>query len=379
MRVLLLIGAVSAVVTFGFSFAIYRLAMRFKLYPAIRERDVHTRPTPRLGGIAMFLGIAVGFGGAFVVARYSPLIQAVLADPRPVFAILGAGLLIVVLGTLDDFLDLDWMTKLAGQFAAAGLVAWLGVQLLSLPIGGIVVGSSLASVIITIFVIVLVMNAINFIDGLDGLVVGVALIGNVVFLVYTYSITVRTSPQNYFSLASFITVILIGACIGFLPFNWHPARMFMGDSGALLVGLLMATSAIAVTGQFGPSVLIQNVGRTQLLSAFLPIVLPFVILIVPFLDFVLAVVRRVSAGRSPFTADRKHLHHRLLDLGHTHLQAVFIFYAWTAVVSVGFLLFSFAPTVPSWVGIVFLVVGFAVCAVITLAPRLRRNTKEEAL
>jgi UDP-GlcNAc:undecaprenyl-phosphate GlcNAc-1-phosphate transferase len=195
-----------------------------------------------------------------------------------------------------------------------------------------------------------------------------------VFLVYTYSITVRTSPMNYFSLASVITAILIGACVGFLPLNWHPARMFMGDAGALLIGLLMSASAVAVTGQFDPSTLQHVVGRAHLLSAFLPIVLPLAVLIVPFLDFGLAVVRRVNAGRSPMAADRKHLHHRLLDMGHSHFHAVLIFYAWTAVISIGMLLFSFSPVVPVWVAIAFVIVGLVVCTVVTLAPLGRRRT-----
>jgi UDP-GlcNAc:undecaprenyl-phosphate GlcNAc-1-phosphate transferase len=252
-------------------------------------------------------------------------------------------------------------------------VAWSGVQVLSLPIGGLTVWSPLTSVIITVIVMVLTMNAINFIDGLDGLVVGVALIANCVFLIYTYSITVRTSPLNYFSLASVLTAILIGACVGFLPLNWHPAKMFMGDAGALLIGLLMSASAVAVTGQFDEGTLQNVVGRTHLVSAFLPIVLPLAVLIVPFLDFGLAVVRRMNAGRSPFAADRKHLHHRLLDMGHSHFHAVLIFYAWTAVISVAMLLFSFTPYVPLWVAIAFIAVGAVACTVVTLAPLGRRR------
>lgn len=376
MTLLICLGLLTALVTFGLSLLVYRFAMRFKLYPAIRARDVHRRPTPRLGGVAMFLGILVAFGVAFVVASHFPLLSVVFADPTPVYAILGAGLLIVVIGVIDDLIDLDWMTKLAGQFVAAGLVAWLGVQVLSLPIGGLTVGSPLMSVVFTIIAIVVVMNAINFIDGLDGLVTGVALIANCVFLIYTYSITVKASPLNYFSLASVITVILIGACLGFLPLNWHPAKMFMGDAGALLIGLLMATSAIAVTGQFQPEVLQATVGRTHLVTAFLPIILPLAVLVVPFLDFGLAVVRRVSAGKSPFSADRKHLHHRLLDMGHSHLHAVLIFYGWTTVVAVGMLLFSFSPTVPVWVAIAFIVVGLIVCTAVTLAPIGRRKAAE---
>jgi UDP-GlcNAc:undecaprenyl-phosphate GlcNAc-1-phosphate transferase len=358
MRFYLLVAAVSAVVTFGLALVIYKLSHRYRLYPSIRERDVHTRPTPRLGGIAMFLGVVIAIGVASQISWF----RLVFAEPGKVWAILGAALIILLIGVADDIWDLDWLTKLAGQIIAAFLLAWQGVQIVSLPIGGLTIGSSGMSLVITILAVVLVMNAINFIDGLDGLVAGVALIANGVFFIYSYLLAQDTSPTDYFNLASLITAVLIGACAGFLPLNFHPAKLFMGDAGALLVGLLMATSAIAVTGQVDPA----QLGRSQLLPAFLPILLPFAILIVPLLDFGLAVFRRLRAGKSPFSADRKHLHHRLLDMGHSHLQAVLIFYAWTTVISVGCLLLFVLQ--PYWLAFVFLGVGIVVCAAVTLAP-----------
>ncbi|MFB2581811.1 MraY family glycosyltransferase [Herbiconiux sp. P15] len=358
MRFYLLVALVSAVVTFGLAFVIYRLSNKFRLYPKIRERDVHTRPTPRLGGIAMFLGVVIAIGVASQISWF----RLVFAEPGKVWAILGAALIIVLIGVADDIWDLDWLTKLAGQIIAAFLLAWQGVQIVSLPIGGLTIGSSGMSLVITILAVVLVMNAINFIDGLDGLVAGVALIANGVFFIYSYLLAQDTSPTDYFNLASLITAVLIGACAGFLPLNFHPAKLFMGDAGALLVGLLMATSAIAVTGQIDPA----QLGRSQLLPAFLPILLPFAILVIPLLDFGLAIFRRLRAGKSPFSADRKHLHHRLLDMGHSHLQAVLIFYAWTTVVSVGCLLLFVLQ--PYWLAFIFLGVGIVVCTVVTLAP-----------
>lgn len=374
MTLLLALALISAVITFGMSLVVYKLSLKYRLYPKIRARDVHTRPTPRLGGIAMFLGILVAFGVAWLLSSQFGVLSLIFSDSGPILAILGASLLIVVIGVADDIWDLDWMTKLAGQFVAAGLVAWLGVQIYSLPIGGLTVGSPVMSIIITLFAIVLVMNAINFIDGLDGLVAGVALIANGSFLVYTYLLQREISPQNYFSLAGVIAAILVGACAGFLPLNWHPAKMFMGDAGALLIGLLMATSAISVTGTINPEAL-QTLGKSSLVPAFIPIILPFAVLIVPLLDFGLAVIRRLRAGKSPFSADRKHLHHRLLDMGHTHLHAVLIFYGWTAVLSIGCLLFFFDPY---WMAIVFIAVGLVVCAAFTLAPLSRRKATEAA-
>jgi UDP-GlcNAc:undecaprenyl-phosphate GlcNAc-1-phosphate transferase len=364
----MLMAVVSAAVTFGLSWLILRLSRKHRLYPAIRERDVHTRPTPRLGGIAMFFGVMV----ALLIASAIPFFRVVFANPSAVLAIAGAAFLIVLVGVADDIWDLDWTIKLAAQLLVAALVAWQGVQILSLPIGGLTVGSPYMSLAITILTIVLVMNAVNFIDGLDGLVAGVSLIANGVFLIYSYLLARETSPSNYFNLASLLAAVLVGACAGFLPFNWHRARLFMGDAGSMLVGLLMATSAIAVTGQIDPS----SLARSELLPAFLPVVLPFAILLLPIADFTLAVLRRVSAGKSPFTADRKHLHHRLLDMGHSHLHAVLILYSWTATVSVGMLLFFVIK--PYWIAAVILLAGLAACTVVTLLPLTRRQKLERA-
>lgn len=385
MTLFVALALVAAVVTFAGSLVVWKLSLKYRLYPKIRERDVHTRPTPRLGGIAMFVGILVAFAAAawvstLGIARFS-IVEIIFQDRWQVLAILLAAGLIVAMGVADDIWELDWITKLAGQFIAAGLIAWQGVSIVSLPIGGpdggITVGSSWMSATITVFTIVLVMNAINFIDGLDGLVAGVALISSGVFYLYSYLLVQQTSPTNYFNLASLLAVLVVGACAGFLPLNWHPAKLFMGDAGALLVGLLMATSAIAVTGQVDPSLL----GTDELFPAFIPIIIPFAVLVIPLLDFGLAVIRRLRAGKSPFAADRKHLHHRLLDMGHSHLHAVLIFYGWTAVASFGCLL---AFVFPVYFGIdsswAFLIIGigFVILAALTLAPLGRRKRQTVA-
>lgn len=362
--------AISAVVTGGLSWVIWKLSAKYRLYPAIRERDVHSTPTPRLGGIAMFFGILA----AFAVASQVPWFHLVFARPGQIFAILGAALIIVLIGVADDIWDLDWLTKLAGQIIAAGILVWQGVQLVTLPIGGVTVVPPVLGLIVTVGAVVLVMNAVNFIDGLDGLVAGVAIIANGVFFIYSYLLARAVGEAEYFNLASLISAVLIGACLGFLPLNWHPAKLFMGDSGALLVGLLMATSAISVTGQIDPNSL--QSGKI-LAPALIPILLPLAILLLPLLDFILAVTRRLRAGKSPFSADRKHLHHRLLDMGHSHLHTVLIFYSWTAVVSIGVLSFLFIPS--AW-SIAFIITGLIVTALFTLAPigkkmRTRRRTR----
>jgi UDP-GlcNAc:undecaprenyl-phosphate GlcNAc-1-phosphate transferase len=362
---------IAALVTWLFSLLILRLSHRYRLYPKIRSRDVHTQPTPRLGGVAMFLGALVAIGAAWFI----PPLHSAFGDSWQVATILLAAFLIVAMGVVDDLIDLNWATKLAGQFIAAGILAFGGTQILALPIGVIVVGSAFQSLILTVFVVVLVMNAVNFVDGLDGLVAGVAIIANGAFFVYTY---LQQSQHNisYYNLAALITAVLIGVCIGFLPVNFHPAKMFMGDAGALFVGLLMAVSAINVTSLFDPSQLAAGgrVDHSVLIVAYTPILLPFAILVIPLLDFGLAVLRRMSAGKSPFSADRKHLHHRLLDMGHSHLHAVLLFYAWTVVASVGLLSFLFIS--PWWWPALFIVIAFGITTAFTLAPLGRRKQAE---
>lgn len=372
----------AALVSFVFSLLIRRMAMRYRWYPRIRERDVHSSPTPRLGGIAMFVGILA----AFLLASRLPNFSLMFSEPAKIWCLLGAALLIVVLGVADDLWDLDWYTKLAGQIAAAGLLAWPGTQIFVLPIpGGYMLTSSFFSLLLTVFVVVLVMNAVNFIDGLDGLVAGVAIISSGVFFIYSYEISTGPSAQtDYFNLGSFLAAAVIGVCLGFLPLNWHPAKLFMGDSGALLVGLLTATSTIAVTGSLQPdtvsrsadSGIVTPLGGSGIVAAFIPILMPFAVLLVPLLDFGLASLRRLGAGKSPFSADRKHLHHRLLDMGHSRVAATLIFYAWSAVASVGLLLFLF---VDWWWALVVLLAGFLVCVIVTLAPLSRRKAAEVAI
>jgi len=365
------VAGVAAVVTFALALLIWKLSTRYRLYPKIRARDVHTRPTPRLGGVAMFAGVLV----AFAVGSQLPNLSIVFSEPGKILAVLGAAAIIVGIGVADDIWDLDWLTKLAGQIIAAALLAWQGIQIVQLP--GLqdtaLILSPYMFLAITVFLVVLVMNALNFIDGLDGLVAGVAIIANSVFFIYSYIVTYQPTVQSaYFNLPEFVSAVLIGACVGFLPLNWHPAKLFMGDAGALLVGMLMATSTIGFTGNIDAATL----SNKEFLPAFIPILLPFAVLLVPLLDFGLAVFRRLRAGKSPFSADRLHLHHRLLDMGHSHLHAVLIFYAWTATASVGLLLFLFTP---SWVAIVVTATGLVICTIVTLSPLSRRKAVEAAV
>jgi UDP-GlcNAc:undecaprenyl-phosphate GlcNAc-1-phosphate transferase len=356
----LIVTAITAICTFVFTVIVWKFSLHFKLYPAIRARDVHTRPTPRLGGIAIFLGIVV----SMLVASRIHWFRLVFDHPGPFLALVVAALLIVTMGVADDLWDLEWYTKLAGQLLAAGILAWQGFQIVSLPIGGVLIGSGGGSLVITVLFIVLIMNAVNFIDGLDGLVTGVVLIASGIFFLYTYLLVTRTSPTDYFNLASLLMVAIVGACLGFLPMNWHPARIFMGDSGALLLGMLMGVGAVSVTGQMDPDLVTYD------RAAWFPLLLPILVLTIPLIDFTMAVTRRLRAGKSPFAADRKHLHHRLLDMGHNVFSAIAVFYAWTFIISLACLLSMLLPL--GWVVLGFVLGAFA-CGVLTYWPRLQQR------
>lgn len=351
------------------------LALRTGAVTAVRSRDVHKIPTPRLGGAGMYLGMVIAFTFASQLPFLKPLFNAdisacVTNGCNSMWAILiGAGI-VCLLGVFDDLWDLDWMVKLGGQFLAAGFVAWQGVQLISIPIAGLTIGSSRLSILVTMFVIVLVMNAVNFVDGLDGLAAGIVAIGGTGFLIYAYLLTQQTTPNDYSSVALTVLAALVGSCIGFLPHNFNPAKIFMGDSGSMVLGFMMASAAIVVTGQIDPATV--TVGMT--LPAFGPLLLPVALLVLPLLDMGLAVVRRLAAGKSPFAPDRKHLHHRILGLGHTHREAVIVMYMWSAVFAFGavaLLIFQF-----QYVATVLLVAIIAMI-VVTLWPLIKRYSKNK--
>lgn len=313
----------------------------------------------------MFAGLIA----AFAVGRLLPEFEALYTESTEIWALAGACAIMAVVGILDDLLDLDWMVKLGAQFAATGLLAWNGLQIISLPVGNtLVVGSSVLNFIITVFLMTVVMNAVNFVDGLDGLVAGVAIIANTAFFVYTLLLQDRIGRVDAVTLASFIACVVVAVCLGFLPYNWHQAKMFMGDTGALLVGLLMAASTMSVTGKLNPAALDQKL----VLASYIPIILPIAVLALPLADFSLAVIRRLRAGQSPFAADRKHLHHRLLNMGHSPLQAVCIFYLGTAVLSAGVLLVF---TLHSYlIPLLVLIVGGTLCLLLLLFPLARIRT-----
>ncbi|GAB3172001.1 MraY family glycosyltransferase [Myceligenerans halotolerans] len=323
----LLLMLVAAAVTFLTTPAARWVALRTSAISAVRARDVHSVPTPRAGGLAIMLGIIV----AVLLASRMPFLEGVFAD-RQVFGIVGGALIVCLLGWADDVWDLDWLTKLAGQILAGGFMALNQVQLVTLPTpGGLTIPSSRLSLIATVLVVVIAMNAVNFVDGLDGLAAGIVAIGGTAFFLYTYRLTAEATPDNYASLAALMMAVLVGVCVGFLPHNFFPSRIFMGDSGSMVLGLVMAGAAITVTGNIKPDVMTGAAA----IPALFPLLLPVAVIMLPLTDMAMAVVRRLAAGKSPMAPDRLHLHHRMLALGHSHRRAVLILYVWTAVFAFG--------------------------------------------
>ncbi|HEY8652138.1 MAG TPA: MraY family glycosyltransferase [Dermatophilaceae bacterium] len=355
MREYLLIFIVAAAMTYAATPFVRWLAVVTGAITAVRDRDVHAVPIPRLGGVA----ILIGFVAALLVATRLPYLSQIFQGGE-MKGVLVAAVIVCAVGVLDDIRELDWLTKLAGQMLAAGVMAFQGVQLLSLPLFGVTVLPTPVLVALTILIVVISANAVNFIDGLDGLAAGVVGIAGTAFFAYSYLLSRTYDPPNVFSSATFITAALVGCCVGFLPYNFHPARLFMGDAGALLLGLLLAAATISMTGSIDPN---AQIGGNAAAAILLPVVLPLAILSLPLLDVLLAVVRRTRAGRRPWHPDAQHLHHRMLQIGHTHVQAVLLLYLWAALFSLGAVSFAF---VDGWIPFVAIAVVAISAMILTL-------------
>ncbi|WP_131103734.1 glycosyltransferase family 4 protein [Ornithinimicrobium sufpigmenti] len=348
MREFLMVLLTAAIVTYLATPLVRRLALAVGAMTAVRDRDVHSVPIPRMGGVGMLLG----FAAAVLLGSRLPYLGQLFSSTPAIYGVLAGAAIITLLGAVDDLHDLDWLTKLAGQVLAGGVMAFFGVRLLQLPILGVTVLPEPVMVMLTILVVVISTNAVNFIDGLDGLAAGVVLIAASAFFAWTYLVSRAFDPPNVFHQATFISAALIGVCLGFLPHNFHPARLFMGDAGALLLGLLLAASTISMTGSVDPhSSLASASAATAIL---LPVLIPLAVMALPFLDVVLAVLRRTRRGQLPWKPDRGHLHHRLLDIGHSHRGAVVLLYLWSGLIALGAVSFAYLPVWTSVVGIVLL-------------------------
>jgi len=331
-------------------------AIRFGAVAGIRGRDIHTTPTARWGGVAMWVAMSI----TFMIVKHLPLVGKSFGhDAQGIFL---AATAIVLLGMADDRFQLDAVTKLAGQVFVAGILLVYGVQILWLPINGVITLPSNIGQLVTVLIVVVTINAVNFIDGMDGLAAGIVAIAGVAFFAFAYLLAVDFGFSRA-GAPSLTTAVLVGICIGFLPHNAHPARIFMGDSGSMLLGLLLASAAITLTGQVDPNAIsAESTGPTLL-----PLLLPFAVLAIPLADLVLAVVRRVKAGRSPFAPDNEHLHHRLLSAGNSQFKTVMILYLWTATIAFPVTVLAFAPR---WIALVTALVLVTITVTVT---RFRRK------
>lgn len=367
MRVYLFIALVAACATYLFTSIVRHLAIRLGAVGEVRKRDVHTIPTPRMGGLAMLCG----FLTAMLFASRLYFLQGVFRQNHQAWIVMAGAILICLLGIADDVWDLDWMLKLAGQLLIAVFVAWGGLQIIALPIGSLVTASPTISIAITALLIVVSINAVNFVDGLDGLAAGIVAIGGIAFGIYSY-ILARTSP-SYASMATLLDIAMVGICVGFLLHNWHPAKLFMGDSGSMLLGYLITCASIVMTGRLDPA----TVSTSIYLPAFMPILLPILVLFLPVLDMMMAIVRRLRKGQSPMHPDRMHLHHRMLRIGHSVRGAVLILWGWAALIAFGsIMLLFFTP----WHVFIVFAVAAVVLTVATMSPylnRLMHGTVEE--
>jgi len=360
MREYLLCLLAAAAITYLLAPSVRAVAIHFGAVAEIRDRDVHSDVTPRWGGLAMLGGLLV----AVTLASQLPLMSTIFHDHRQIRAVLMAAGVIVLLGVIDDRVGLDAPTKLVGQILAAGTLAMQDVTLVWLPIHGTFILDPMTSLLLTVLVVLVSINAVNMVDGLDGLAATIVGVGSIAFFAYSYFLSVTNGYQRA-ALATLISASLVGMCAGFIPHNWHKARLFMGDTGSMLIGLLMAASSILLTGQVDPGGLTSG----ELLPAFLPIVLPLSILAIPLLDLGLAVIRRTRKGRSPFAPDKEHLHHRLLDLGHGQERAVLIMGAFTALIAFSVVSTAFLPMLASLLGFL---VGALALAVWVLNPSRER-------
>ncbi len=366
LRELVLVGLTAAIITYLATGWVRVLATRLGAVAYPRERDVHVQPTPRMGGLAMYVGVAA----AVLLASQLPALTRGFVYSTGMPAVVVAGGLIMVIGLIDDRWGLDALTKFAGQLTAASVMVTMGVawSVLYIPIGGIgtIVLDQVASILLTLALTVAIVNAMNFVDGLDGLAAGLGLITALAICLFSVGLLRDHGGDVLFYPPAVISVVLAGACLGFLPHNFHKAKIFMGDSGSMLIGLMLAAASTTAAGPISQTAY----GARDVFALLSPFLLVVAVMFVPALDMLLAIIRRTRAGLSPFSPDKMHLHHRLLEIGHSHRRVVLLIYMWVGIVALGAASTIFFD--PGHTGMVMLG-ATAVAIVVTLVPLLRRR------
>ncbi|GAA1481875.1 UDP-N-acetylglucosamine--decaprenyl-phosphate N-acetylglucosaminephosphotransferase [Gordonia sinesedis] len=369
LRELLLVGLTAAAVTYLATSVVRVMAIRAGAVAVPRVRDVHVIPTPRLGGVGMFAGVVA----AIALAASLPALNRGFAYTNDMGAVIAAGAVIVGVGVIDDRWGLDALTKFVGQLTAAGVLVIMGVSwyLLYIPFAdiGTVVLDPLQAGLLTVAITVATINAVNFVDGLDGLAAGLGLIAASAICMFSLGLLRDQGGDVSYYPPALISVVLAGACLGFLPHNFSPARIFMGDSGAMLIGLMLAAASTSASGRIA----INAYGPADVFTLLSPLILVAAVVFVPMLDMLMAVIRRTRAGVGFYTPDKMHLHHRLLELGHSQRRVALIIYLW-----VGVLAFSAAASTLFPVSVVAPAfgAGLIVALLITVAPRLHRRIAE---
>ena len=369
LRELLLVGLTAAAMTYLLTSAVRVFAIKAGAVAVPRVRDVHVIPTPRLGGLGMFGGVVAGIA----LAANLPALNRGFAYTTDMTAVITAGTVIVLVGVVDDRWGLDALTKFVGQLTAAGVLVLLGISWIQLPVPfadiGTIVLDPLQAGLLTAAITVATINAINFVDGLDGLAAGLGLIAASAICMFSLGLLRDQGGDVSYYPPALIAVALAGACLGFLPHNFSPARIFMGDSGAMLIGLMLAAASTSASGRIA----VNAYGPADIFTLLSPLFLVAAVVFIPMLDMLLAVIRRTRAGVGFYTPDKMHLHHRLLELGHSQRRVALIIYLW-----VGVLAFSAAASTlfPLSVVAPMFGAGLVVAMLVTMAPRLHRRFAE---
>ncbi|AIJ21441.1 glycosyltransferase family 4 protein [Amycolatopsis methanolica] len=372
-REYILVGLIAATLTFLLTGVIRRLAIRLGAIANPRARDVHVIPIPRMGGVGMYLGVVCGMA----MAHQLPVLRRAFDfSLDPVGVLIGGGV-IVLIGALDDRFEIDAWTKLAGQVMCAGILVIFGVQwnVFWVPWGGN--GDALGSVVtldnnqgglLMVLLVVLLVNALNFVDGLDGLAAGLGFIAAAATCAFSLGLLNSQGGDVGVYPPALIAATLAGACLGFLPHNFQPAKIFMGDSGSMMIGLMLAGATTSASGKINYT----RFGGSDALALLSPLLVVVAVLFLPVLDLLMAVVRRTRRGESPFAADKMHLHHRLLEIGHSQRRAVLLIYLWAGLLGFGAVSMTlFDTTAVLWI----VGAGLVLAGIVSVIPRLRSRNQ----
>ncbi|GAA3433896.1 glycosyltransferase family 4 protein [Kutzneria kofuensis] len=368
-REYLLVGLTAAAVTFLLTGLVRVVAIRLGAVANPRARDVHVTPVPRMGGLAMYAGVLA----AMLLAHQLPVLRVAYTYSWAPWAVVLAGLLITLVGAIDDRFELDSLTKLAGQVTAAGILVLFGVQWLAFWVpwdglngsyGSVLVLGPSQGALLTMLLTVTMVNAMNFVDGLDGLAAGIGFIAAAATCAFSLGLLDQRNGDAHLYPPALISAALAGACLGFLPHNFNPAKIFMGDSGSMLIGLMLAAASTSQAGDLNYSV----ADPRDLIALLTPLIVVAAVLFVPLLDLVMAIIRRTRKGLSIGSADKMHLHHRFLEIGHSQRRAVLLIYLWAGLLAFGAVALAFAPVEVVVFGVA---AGLLLALGVSAVPRLK--------